>query len=153
MFDGLVYRYKLRRLQRIRRKVEKEYRLKREKVKTSDEALEDLSHEEMFEIDEIKDAISWLVTEGLRSQAYHLLIPVPPSLVWSLESKQFVPAKDPPDWERSNITSRYHLTTSAGPELRRNATSQTCSCDGSLSALTGVIGTLIGLVAALKAKN
>ena len=125
-------------------------------MKTSDEALEDLSHEEMFEIDEIEDAISWLVTERLRSQAYHLLIPVPPSLVWSLESKQFVPAKDPPDWERSNITSRYHLTTSAAAELRaairkelRDKSDLFLRWLPVLSALTGVIGTLIGLVAAL----
>jgi hypothetical protein len=99
MIDGLMYSYKLLRLQRIRRKVTKEFRLERQKAKKDgalSEALDDLGGEEMYEIDSLEDDISWLVTERLRSQACHFLIPVPSAFVWSEEDKQFVDNKKDP---------------------------------------------------------
>jgi hypothetical protein len=90
MFDGLAYRYKRRRLQGIRRKLGRDFRINREKAKgdgASYEALDDLSRDEMMDIDLLEDDISQLVTERLRAQVNHHLIPIPPPLVnrWRLK--------------------------------------------------------------------
>lgn len=143
--NAISYQWKLNNLHRSRTKTVDTYRHLQgnaRKEKKSRDDIEGLIHEEMFEVNMIDDAIQELESCYLIESARQLILPVP-------EFK-----KDSDTWEESNLTGQFSLSKKAMMELRTIVRKeQKGRREGMmlwLTALTGIIGALSGLIAVWK---
>jgi hypothetical protein len=111
-----------------------------EKRRERDE-YDSLVSEYLFERDEFEEEIRWLETQFLTRQARRYLIPVPPT-------------EEGPHWEKSEHSRRFLLKLDAMRDLRaaiRDEQRQRLEpVKVWIPLLTGLIGSLIGLVSLLK---
>jgi hypothetical protein len=101
-----------------------------------------------MEIELADDDISLLVTNRLTALAEDFLIPVPANV-----TKRGDFPEDDAAWIESPITGRWHLSRAAAADLRaairKEERERSELAFRYLAGMTGVIGTLIGLVALL----
>jgi hypothetical protein len=146
VFNRLRYEIAVRRLQREMRQTQQFYTAKSaEALKNKLGAMEmqKLNEEEIFEVQVIHDKIARLQTTYLREEAERYLVPVPP----------FNHEKDG-DWEFAATAAHYQLKMGPLAELRsaiRKEKKERREAWQSWAALLiGLIGAMIGLVAAFK---
>ena len=147
MFEPVVHAWRIRKLHNEKKQTQALYgKAVREAkaAKKSDLELERLFFEERMEV-EITDAeIQHLVTQRLLRIADRNLIPRP-------EFKSEGGA-----WTQSSVTGRWHLTIEAVAELRaairRERKERSDNLRMWLAAVTGLVGTLIGLASLLLKK-
>jgi hypothetical protein len=148
MFDWLRYRYELARLERLKRKTTRSYDRALNDAADNhkmDEA-EALLCKEEHEIAPLNDLVAKLVSDRLIAQGKKYLIPVP------MEDLNIRLGKtESENWKVSLRTYQRYLTPSAIVALRSTIRAErkerTELAFRWLTALTGLIGVLIGLLA------
>lgn len=143
--NSVSFWWKLRKLQRNKRKVLAGFKRDKERAETdkkSREEIENIDHLAMSLSDLLDDDIESLASRYLIQSAQRLLLPIP----------EF--SQDSDAWTRSQHTGRYRLTTSAMATLRSQIRMERKERRESamlwIAALTGVLGALTGLVAVWK---
>lgn len=143
--NQISYRLKLRKLHRARSKTIEIYKCLHDKAKKENkprDEVENLIHDEMFEIDVIDDEIETLESRYLTESARQLVLPIP----------EF--RKDSDQWIESRITGRFRLSKSVMLDVRSLVRKERKERrEGMilwLAALTGIIGALSGLLAVWK---
>jgi hypothetical protein len=146
MLAWLRYGFALRRLQREKRAAIVHYKNEQASLlakKASAMEMQRSSEQQIYETQSIYDQIAGLQTTFLRTEAERYLLPVP----------TFDTSEDGA-WEFSSTCSHYQLKRAAIAELRaaiRKEKKERREAWQSWAALAiGLIGALIGLVAALK---
>lgn len=140
-YRGALFRLSLR-----RRKIDKYYKKQySEAKKTGDKKkIEDIEIVAPHELDEVDDEIHYLQQRYLISIATKMLLQVPP--VMSEEKGG--------QWEQSNVTGKWQLTSEGMRELRQLIrTEQKESTElfaRWITIIVGLIGALTGLVAIIK---
>jgi hypothetical protein len=144
--DGLQYRLALRRLQRARTRSQARYaRLREQHLRNnaSDEDMQLLTHNELGEMDDIDEGLHLLHTRELIKQAERYFLSVP-------EFK-----RSGGDWEQTRLQELWVLRRAALQDLRsaiRKEQKERRELRQMnliwVTALTGAIGALTGLVAA-----
>jgi hypothetical protein len=145
LFEALTYGYQLRRLQSRKRRTEAIYRKAIEDARASKQTVEQvrsIDSEEMFETAILDDEIAALQTKFLVKAAERTLLPVPTFDV------------DGPEWQEASTTGRWHLSVEARAALRRNLRVESKErwelWYRWIPLVTGLLGTLIGLVSVFK---
>lgn len=143
--NKISYRWKLRKLHRLRSKTVDAYKRLQEKAreeKKPREDIESLINEELFEVDIIDDEIDTLESRYLIESARQLVLPLPDF------------KKDSDIWEESKITGRFRLSKKAMVDIRSLVRKERKERREGimfwLAALTGIIGALSGLLAVWK---
>jgi hypothetical protein len=144
MLEGIVYSWRLRKLHRERRRIQfthKKALREARAAKNSELELDRLFFEERMEIQIVDAEMHALITQRLIQIAERYLVPYP-----EFNSKG-------EDWIQSGATRRWHLTVEAMAELRnairREKKERAENWRMWLAALTGLVGTLIGLASLL----
>jgi len=143
--NEISYRWKLRKLHRLRSKTVGTYKRLQEKARKEKKPREDIQSlisEEMFEVDMIDDEIETLESRYLIESARQLVLPIPAF------------DKDSDTWDESKITRRFRLSKKAMVEIRSLVRKERKERrEGMmlwLAALIGLIGALSGLLAVWK---
>lgn len=147
MFDGLVYSRKLRKYQRYYQRTAKAFKKDLDiarKEKKSGEEIYKIKEQEHYELMVLSDEISELQTRYLIRRAQRFFVPLPEY------------QEDGSDWEDSNIVGRI-LSVKGLSKLRSSIRAEQKERWEAwyrwiplLASVTGVLGTGIGLLAALQ---
>jgi hypothetical protein len=143
MLPELQYEWRLRQLQRSRRKLIADYKKKRlalPKSKERAEAREKIDLDERIDLEEANEEISFATTSHLVEEAQRLIVPIPPR-----DNGEY--------WYIDNTFGRNHLTTAGVIKLRSDIrVERKARRELPLSLLPmaiGLVGALTGLLSVI----